>query len=216
MERKFNHTTISNAYPYLNKKDPILGKLITKYGPYVPHPPTSPYQSLVRTILFQQLGAPAASAIQKKFFSKLGNENTTPPPKKILAASDEDFRITGVSRQKMSYLRDLAKWAQAGMLDFSELQNLNDTDVIKHLTGIKGIGEWSAQMFLMFQLERIDILPSGDLGIRKGMQIAYQLSGTPTEKECKEIGEKWSPYRTIGSWYMWKATDEKVDNALFI
>ena len=216
MERQFDQKTISNAYPYLSKKDPILGKLISHYGPYIPNPPTDPYQSLVRTILFQQLGAPAASAIQKKFFSRLGDPKKTPTPETILTASDNDFRETGVSKQKMSYLRDLAKWVQEGSLTFSELQNWNDADVIKHLTGIKGIGEWSAQMFLMFQLERIDILPSGDLGIRKGMQIAYQLSETPNEKECKEIAEKWTPYRTIGSWYMWKATDEKEDNALFI
>jgi DNA-3-methyladenine glycosylase II len=216
MERKFNHTKVNDAYLYLSKKDPVLGKLIAHYGPYIPNLPTDPYQSLVRTILFQQLGAPAATAIQKKFFTKLGDENKTPTPKQLLAASDHDFREAGVSKQKMSYLRDLAKWVYHKSLNFSELENWNDTDVITHLTGIKGIGEWSAQMFLMFQLERIDILPSGDLGVRKGMQIAYRLPETPNEKECKKIGEKWAPYRTIGSWYMWKATDESEDNALFV
>ena len=104
MERQFDQKTIRNAYPYLSKKDPILGKLISHYGPYIPNPPTDPYQSLVRTILFQQLGAPAASAIQKKFFSRLGDPKKTPTPETILTASDNDFRETGVSKQKMSYL----------------------------------------------------------------------------------------------------------------
>ena len=130
-----------------------------------------------------------------------------PSPEQILATSDDDFRATGVSRQKAGYLRDLAQHCADGVLDFEAIRRLSDDEVIEQLTAVRGIGEWSAHMFLMFELGRPDVLPVGDLGVRNGMALAYGLDETPTPKRAREIGEPWAPFRTVGSWYMWRAAE---------
>ena len=213
------------AYAHLRAVDPVVARLIVEHGPYRPRPGGDPYGSLVRSIMFQQLAGAAARAIQRRFFALYGpavypgmrgdlagypgirrrDEERTPTPLEILATTDEAFRGAGVSRQKAGYLRDLAQHCVDGTVEFHAMGELSGDEVIEELTAVKGIGEWSAHMFLMFELGRADVLPVGDLGVRKGMQVAYGLAETPTPARAKEIGEPWAPYRSVGSWYMWRA-----------
>ncbi len=198
---------IRKAYQHLRSADPTLRRLIDEHGPYQPRPSADPWSALVRAILFQQLAGAAASAIQRKWFAFYGDAEATPTPEQILDTSDEEFRACGISRQKMSYFRDLALHTTDGRLNLSRLNRMSDEDVICTLTAVKGVGEWTAHMHLMFHLGRPDVLPVGDLGVRKGMQIAYGLSEMPTPQEAREIGEPWGPYRSVGSWYMWQAVE---------
>ena len=203
------------AYAHLREADPVIGALIEEHGPYQPRPGGDPYGSLVRSIMFQQLAGPAARTIQRRFFALYGpagypgirrrDEERTPTPLAILATTDEAFRGAGVSRQKAGYLRDLAQHSVDGTLEFSGIDRLDDDEVTERLTAVKGIGEWSAHMFLMFELGRPDVLPVGDLGVRKGMQAAYGLGEAPTPTRALAIGEPWAPFRSVGAWYMWRA-----------
>ena len=201
----------ARAYQHLREADPVIARLIDQIGPYTPRPDGGdPYERMVRTILYQQLAGPAASAIQRKWFSFYGDETATPTPQQILATSDEEFRSCGVSRQKLGYLRDLAAHVSDGSLPLDQLDQMPDHEVIAALTQVKGFGEWSAHMLLMFHLGRPDILPVGDLGVRNGMKVAYGLEESPTPKQAKEIGAKWSPYATVASWYMWQILDVDI------
>jgi DNA-3-methyladenine glycosylase II len=130
-----------------------------------------------------------------------------PSPDEILETTEEQFRAAGVSKQKASYFRDLALHISEGRLDFERIEEQSDDEVIAKLTAVKGIGVWTAHMFLMFHLARPDVLPIGDLGVRNGMRAAYGLEATPTPKQAAEIGERWRPYRSVGSWYMWRAAE---------
>ncbi len=202
--RKFS---IRKASAHLRAVDPVLGALIDLHGPYQPRPSADPWSALVRAILSQQLAGAAASAIQRKWFGFYGDEEVTPTPEQVLATSDDDFRACGISRQKVSYFRDLAAHTADGRLRLSKLNRMSDEAVIAALTQVRGVGEWTAHMHLMFHLGRPDILPIGDLGVRKGMQLAYGLAEMPTPKHALEIGAKWAPYRSVGSWYMWQAIE---------
>lgn len=195
------------AYRSLREADPVIAALIKTHGPYRPRPSGDPYAQLVRAIMYQQLAGPAAAAIMRRFFLLHGDEDQTPTPKQILRTSDKRFRGAGVSRQKTGYLRDLALHIDSGSLDFDGIDALSDAEVIERLTAVKGIGEWTAHMFLMFQMGRPDVLPVGDLGVRKGMRIAYRLRQEPTPKRALKIGAKWAPYRSVASWYMWRVAD---------
>jgi DNA-3-methyladenine glycosylase II len=146
-------------------------------------------------------------AIQKRFFALHEPGDVPPAPQQVLDLTDEQFRAAGISRQKMGYLRDLALHVAGGRLDLAALPSLPDAEVIERITAIKGLGEWSAHMFLMFHLGRPDVLPVGDLGVRNGMRLTYGLEAMPTPKEALVIGEPWAPYRSVGSWYMWRAAE---------
>ena len=197
----------AKAYRHLRSADPIVGRLIEECGAYKPRPGSDPYGQLVRAILFQQLAGAAASAIMCRWFAFYGDEQSPPAPERILATKDADFRACGISRQKMGYLRDLAEHVIDGRLPFDRLDAMDDADVIEALTAVKGVGEWTAQMLLMFQLGRPDVLPVGDLGVRKGMQLAYGIADTPTPQEALAIGQPWAPFRSVGSWYMYRAVE---------
>ena len=202
----------TKAYRHLAAADPVLAALIEEHGPYRPRPATDHYESLLRTILFQQLAGAAARTIQRRWLALYGDgptggEGRYPTPAELLASSDEAFRSTGVSRQKAGYMRDLAAHVIAGDLDLDALPTLPDDEVARRLIAVKGLGEWSANMFLMFQLGRPDVLPTGDLGVRIGMRVAYGLDAPPTPAEARVIGECWAPYRSVGSWYMWRAAE---------
>ncbi len=164
-----------------------------------------PYESLLRTILFQQLAGAAANAILKRFLALYGDAGLSPSPEQLMTTPDEQFRGAGVSRQKVGYMRDLALHVSESRLKFDDFGDMDDEDVISQLVSVKGLGEWSAHMYLMFQLGRPDILPSGDLGVRNGMRVTYNLAGTPTPAMAREIGLTWAPFRSVGSWYMWRA-----------
>lgn len=197
----------ARAYRHLRAADPVVGALIDAHGPFRPRPTEDAWSSLVRTILFQQLAGAAASTIQRRFYALHGDETRTPTPLNVLATSDEAFRAVGVSRQKASYLRDLAAHVLDERIDFEALAGVADAEVIEALTAVRGLGEWSAHMFLMFDLGRPDVLPVGDLGVRLGMARAYALPSTPTPKEALAIGAPWAPYRSVASWYMWRAME---------
>ena len=193
------------AYRHLRRVDPIVGALIEEHGPYGPRPGDDPYAALVRSILYQQLAGAAARAIQQRWYARYTDGGRTPHPLEILATTDEAFRSAGVSRQKASYVRDLAQHMVDGSLDFDALPAFDDAAVIEALTAVRGVGEWTAHIFLLGELGRPDILPTGDLGVRNGMQVAYGLRQSPTPSQAEEIGRPWAPYRSVGSWYMWRA-----------
>jgi DNA-3-methyladenine glycosylase II len=199
--------SVEAALAHLRKADPVLGGVIERSGPYRMGLRSDPYASLLRTILFQQLAGPAAQAIQRRFIALYGNSEAPPTPEQLAATTDEQFRSTGVSRQKAGYMRDLALHVLDGRLAFEELPALTDDEIIKRLISVRGIGEWSAHMFLMFHLGRPDVLPVGDLGVRHGMRIAYGLAEPPSPARAKEIGEPWTPFRSVGSWYMWRVVE---------
>lgn len=193
------------AYRHLREADPVVGALIAAHGPYRPRPAMDHYESLLRTILFQQLNGVAAASIRDRWLALYGG--SYPTPTQLLATTDEAFRASGVSRQKAGYMRDVAQHVLAGTLDLERLDALPDDEVIAQITAVKGLGEWSAHMFLMFQLGRPDVMPVGDFGVRNGMRAAYGLSEMPSPAEAREIGAKWAPYRSVGSWYMWRVVD---------
>jgi DNA-3-methyladenine glycosylase II len=199
------------ASAHLRAADPVLAELIDRLGELPAPSPSRPtpgehYAGLVRTIVGQQLSTRAAAAIWQRL---LGHFDDRPPsPQEILAADPEALRAAaGLSRAKTTYLRSLAEHVIDGSLELDRLDALDDDAVIAELVAVKGIGEWSAHMFLMFQLERADVLAPGDLGIRKGIQIAYGLEAMPTPAEVIAIAEPWRPYRTAACLYLWRAID---------
>jgi 3-methyladenine DNA glycosylase/8-oxoguanine DNA glycosylase len=194
---------LDEATNHLRSVDPVLAGLIDAHGRYDVSVREDPYHALLRAILFQQLAGAAANAIQKRFHALYGDR--PPAPQELLDTSDEDLRAAGLSRQKMGYMRDLAMHVLEGTLDLDQIRELDDAEVTKQITAVKGLGEWSAHMFLMFHLGRPDVLPIGDLGVRNGMKAAYRLEESPTPKQALEIGARWAPYRSVGSWYMWRA-----------
>jgi DNA-3-methyladenine glycosylase II len=194
------------AYRHLRASDPVLARLIDEHGPYRPRPAIDPYAQLIRVIIYQQLAGAAASAIHGRLLA-LYDGGDGPSPPQLLATPELDFRAAGVSGPKIRYLQDLAAHVLDGRLDFDGFHALSDDEVAERLTAVKGIGEWSAHMFLMFQLGRPDVLPVGDLGVRKGMQAAYGLRKLPSPRRMREVARGWSPYRSVGSWYMWRAVE---------
>lgn len=163
----------------------------------------SHFHALVKAIIYQQLSGKAAATIHARFEGLYGGQ--PPRPADVAETPDGDLRAVGLSRQKLSYLKDLADRVETGSVDLERLDALADDEVIAELVSIKGLGRWSAQMFLMFRLARPDVLPDLDLGIQKGIQALHELDGLPRPKEVLEIGEVWRPYRTVASWYLWRS-----------
>ena len=160
------------------------------------------FDALVRSIVYQQLSGQAAATIHGRVVKLIGDGAGT--PEKIVQTTHEDFRAAGLSNAKARYVRNLAEHVLDGSLPVNSLHELSDDEIIESLIQVKGIGRWSAQMFLMFRLGRPDVLPELDLGIQKGMQKAYRMRKLPTPQQVLKRGAKWAPYRTIGSWYMWR------------
>lgn len=198
------------AIAHLRKVDPALGEVIDRIGPYKGWPSGNGthFDAVARSIVFQQLSGKAAGTIHGRFQGLYGGR--TPHPEELATTSDEQLRSIGLSRQKSAYLKDLGARVASGQLPIETLHELTDEEIITALTQVKGIGRWTAQMFLMFRLGRLDVLPDLDLGIQKGMQKAYRLRKLPTPERVKKIGAKWAPYRSIGSWYMWRLLDSPV------
>jgi len=163
------------------------------------------FDAIARSIVFQQLSGKAAGTIHGRFEGLYGGRS--PQPHELVSTADDRLRSVGLSRGKAAYLKDLAARVASGELPVESLHELSDEDVIAALTRVKGIGHWTAQMFLMFRLGRLDVLPDLDLGIQKGIQRAYRLRKLPSSERVKKIGAKWAPYRTIASWYLWRLLD---------
>ncbi|MBA3342696.1 MAG: DNA-3-methyladenine glycosylase 2 family protein [Gemmatimonadaceae bacterium] len=160
------------------------------------------FDALVRSIVYQQLSGRAAATIHGRLLNLIGDGATTPD--RIAGTPHEDLRAAGLSNQKASYVRNLASHVLDGSLPVESLHELSDEQITAALIQVKGIGRWSAQMFLMFRLGRPDVLPDLDLGVQKGMQKAYRLRKLPTPKQVMARGAKWAPYRTVASWYLWR------------
>jgi 3-methyladenine DNA glycosylase/8-oxoguanine DNA glycosylase len=204
---------MNDAIAHLRAVDPVVGALIDRHGTYSPRVFHDPYARLLTSILFQQLAGSAARSIMRRWLAIYSDGERMPTPHELLATSDEQFRLAGVSKQKAGYMRDLALHVLEGRLELGRLEALPDEEVVTRLTAVKGIGVWTAHMFLMFHLARPDVLPVGDLGVRNGMRLAYGLAETPGPRQAAEIGERWRPYRSVGSWYMWRAAETVLQPA---
>ena len=191
----------------LKRADPVLREVIERVGPcrFAARAEGTHFDALVRAILYQQLSGKAAATIHGRLRDHFGGRDPLPP--ELLAAPEPALRAAGVSRQKLGYLRDLARHAVDGSLPLDRVESLDDDAVIDALVAVKGVGRWTAQMFLMFRLGRPDVLPELDLGVQKGIQLAYGLRTLPTPKDVLRIGAPWAPYRSVASWYMWRLLD---------
>ena len=199
----------SRARRLLLRRDPVLASLIRQHGPCgladalrVDH-----FSALVRAIIFQQLSTKAASTIHDRLLALFPERRLSPDA--LCAITEEQFRSVGVSRQKAMYLRDLCDKLVNGDVQLESIELLDDEGVITALTKVKGIGRWTAEMFLMFRLHRPDVLPVGDLGILSAVQKAYGLRKRPTPQRLLKLGDAWKPYRSIACWYLWRSLDNQ-------
>lgn len=190
----------------LSNADQRMGKLIEKFGPPNFNLMNNYYESLVRSIVYQQLSGKAASIIYERFLD-LFVFDIYPEPKDILAISIETLRSSGLSYQKVNYIRDLSEKWQDGTMNLTDIDSMTDEEISSELIKVKGIGQWTADMFLMFTLGRPDVFPFGDLGIQKGVMIITNMNRLPTQKEMERKTKKWQPYRTVAAWYLWKLVD---------
>jgi len=195
------------ALAHLRSADPVLAKIINQVGPYAMqyHEPT--FHALVRSIVFQQLHGKAARTIFDRLLQKAGGEIT---PDSILKLRTTQMRAVGLSKQKLTYIRDLARKNRDGIVEFQRFPQMSDKDIIAELTQVKGIGEWTAHMFLMFALRRPNILPIGDYGVRSAMRKAYGMKVMPKPRTMERLAKGWHPYCSIASWYMWRSLDVLV------
>jgi DNA-3-methyladenine glycosylase II len=187
--------------------DLIIGPLVKRFGICTLRPHTNYYRELVESIIGQQLSVKAAASINRRFIELFGGK--FPEPKAILSRPVEELRTAGLSGAKARYIQDLAMHVKSGKLEFDKFDAMDNEAVIAELTAVKGVGEWTAHMFLMFCMGRLDILPVGDLGIRTGTMRLYQLEALPTPDKIREISVKfkWHPYESVASWYIWKTLD---------
>jgi 3-methyladenine DNA glycosylase/8-oxoguanine DNA glycosylase len=195
---------VARARRHLMRKDPVLKRIIAAVGPYTLEPNGGDrFGLLVRSIISQQISGKAAQAIHGRVHQALGKPGIT--PQAILKARDELLRGCGLSAGKLLALRDLAAKVHGGEAPLDRLHEMHDEDVIAALVPIRGIGRWTAQMFLIFALGRLDVLPVDDLGLRMGAKRHYELAQPPTRRELEEMAEPWRPYRTVATWYFWRS-----------
>ena len=184
------------------RKDPLLTDIIDIVGDYTLKKRNHHFSVLVESIISQQLATGAAEAIFKRFKNLYPK---FPTASEILSTRKSKLRLVGLSGMKIEYLKDLARNIEQGRLDMKSLAKMSDEEVIASLTQVKGIGRWTAEMFLIFSLGRQDVFPANDLGLRKGVQKVFSLPDIPKPKEVEKIGQRWKPYRTIVTWYIWKS-----------
>lgn len=187
------------------RKDRKLAKIIDRVGKYNLPITKNPYESLIEAIITQQLSSKAADSISTKFRGIYGR---FPKPADVLRTSDAKLREAGLSYMKISYIKDLSSKVESRELRLSHMKDLSDEEVVESLTQVKGIGRWTAEMFLIFSLGRQDVLPVGDLGLRKGIQRLYLLSELPQKDQMEKIAQKWRPYRSVATWYLWRSLNQ--------
>lgn len=193
---------------HFKSADPVLAAVIQQVGPVTLKPQRDRFKLLVRSIISQQISTAAARTIRERLETALKPAGVR--PETVAHLSVEQLRALGVSRQKASYLLDLADKCADGTVRLSAIGRMSDEDVITELTQVKGIGRWSAQMFLIFSLGRLDVFPHDDLGVRNAIRRMYRLKELPGKDQCLEIGNLWRPYATIGSWYCWRFLELKT------
>jgi DNA-3-methyladenine glycosylase II len=195
------------ALLHLKKSDPVMRAIIERIGPCKMQFGEPVFHSLAEAIVYQQLNGKAAVTIFKRFAALAGDPLT---PKGILKLTPEQMRSVGLSKQKTSYLFDMAERAHRGELDFSCLSEMSDDQVIEHLTQVKGVGVWTAHMFLMFTLRRPNVLPTGDYGVRTAIMKHYKKRKLPKPELMQRIAKPWAPYRSVACWYLWQSLDGKT------
>jgi len=195
------------AINHLKKADPVMAAIIDKAGPYKMQYREPVFQTLVRSIVYQQLSGKAALTI----FNRLAAAAKANPmtPEAILKLRPQKMRTLGLSKQKIVYIRELARLTRDGDIRFDRLPEMEDAAIIETLTRVKGVGVWTVQMFLMFALQRPNVLPVGDLGVRAAMKKAYGLTELPKPEEMERIAAVWHPYRSIASWYLWRSLENQ-------
>jgi DNA-3-methyladenine glycosylase II len=192
---------------YLSATDPLLAKVITSVGEYSIKARNDPFQSLVESIIYQQLAGSAASVIYERFLKYY--DGKTPLPQQIISTPDNILRSPiGLSNRKIEYIKDLSTKVVQKTLDLSRLRELADDEIVNQLVQVKGIGRWTAEMFLIFCLGRLDVLPVSDLGVRKAIMNIYSLAELPKPSEMLAISQPWKPYRSIATWYLWKSVSK--------
>ena len=196
----------------LRAADPVMARLVDEHAGHVRKDlrgerPGDAYGALLRSIVGQQLSTKAARTIYLRMLELF--DGHAPTPKQLLAADPDAIRAAGLSRPKIAYLRDLAQHVEDGSLELERLDDLPDDEVIAQLTAIKGLGEWSAHMFLMFHLGRPDVLPVGDLGIRRAVQVEYRMRKLPDPKRLEKVARPWRPHRTLACLFLWSSLDNK-------
>lgn len=201
--------TVIKAENHLTTHDTVFAHLVKQYGHCTLMPHTNYYSELVSAIIGQQLSEKAGATIYKRFLGLFGDE--LPTPEQIIETDTEAIRNIGCSYNKVSYMKDLAAHIIDSRLDLDHLASQDNEEIIKQLVAVKGIGEWSAHMFMIFSLGRLDILPTGDLGVRKAMMIQYDLTELPKPAVMHAIAAQhnWGPYESVASWYLWKSLDNQ-------
>ncbi|HET6842647.1 MAG TPA: DNA-3-methyladenine glycosylase [Candidatus Angelobacter sp.] len=195
---------MKKALTHLQGCDPVLASIIARVGPFRMAYREPTFEALARAIVFQQLSGKAARTIYERFEAAAGGAVT---PEAIRNLTVGEMRRCGLSQQKIGYIRDLADHALEGKLDFDRLPKMADEEVIAVLTDIKGIGVWTAHMFLMFALRRPNVLPVGDLGVRSAIKRAYRKRTLPSPKQVEKIAQSWHPWCSVASWYLWRSLD---------
>ena len=195
---------MEKALQHLRASDPILRSIIERVGPYAIQYRQPEFESLVRSIVYQQLSGKVASVIFGRLSAALVGQIT---PAGILKLRPARMRSLGLSTAKTAYIRDLARHTRDGKVVFETLGELTDSQVIEQLTQVKGIGTWTAHMFLIFALRRPDVLPVGDLGVRSAIRKAYALENLPAPSDMEAIAQHWRPYCSVASWYLWRSLD---------
>ncbi|HTB19968.1 MAG TPA: DNA-3-methyladenine glycosylase [Bryobacteraceae bacterium] len=193
------------AILHLKKADPVMRAIIERVGAYKIEHREPSFETLVRSIVYQQLSGKVATVILGRLIALLPDGKVT--PETILKLTPARMRKAGLSKQKTAYIRDLARKTNKGHIKFETLVDLTDLEVIEHLTQVKGIGVWTAHMFLIFALRRPDILATGDLGVRIAVQKAYQLQELPLPKQVEELAASWRPYSSVAVWYLWRSLE---------
>lgn len=196
------------AAQHLFQHDAVLRPLIAHIGAATFRPHRDYYWELVDSIISQQLSVKAARSIERRFQELFGSP--TPSPSHILEKDIEELRGVGLSRPKANYIRDLAQHIEDGKITFDRFDSFSNQDIMRELIDVKGIGEWTVHMFLIFCMGRLDVLPVGDLGIRNGIRQRYGLKDLPTPQAIRDIAQRyrWHPYESVASWYIWQSLDD--------
>lgn len=201
-------TRHAKAIAHLQAVDPILGRWIAEAGHcgWRKENAGTHFDHIVRSIVYQQLSGAAASTIHGRVLALYGGR--TPTPAQVARTPDEKLRAVGLSTRKVEYIKDLARHTHQGTIPVNAIHEMEDAEVIATLTKVRGIGEWTAQMVLMFRLGRPDVLPVLDLGVQKAIKLLYGLRSHPTPERVAKVGARWAPYRTVASWYLWRRVDD--------
>jgi DNA-3-methyladenine glycosylase II len=195
------------AVRHLKNADPVLSALIERVGPYRREYGEPTFESLARSIVYQQLNGRAAATIYGRLEALAGRPLLA---EGILKLREEQMRSVGLSKQKMSYIRDLATRTATGEIEFARLTEMSDEDVVEHLTRVKGIGTWTAHMFLIFALRRPNVLPTGDFAVQVAIRKLYRKRKLPKPAQMEKIAKCWEPYRSVACWYLWRSLDVKT------